>query len=68
MSALKNLLDRESTKLARQKANLEATELELEMGIGKANVVQGKIDRQKEAIVQTEANVKKLEAAVKKLK
>lgn len=66
MSAIKDLLNREEGKLVRQKANHEATKAEQEL-LGDSAIIRGKLDRQAEAIKQTEANIKKLAAAVKKL-
>lgn len=66
MSAIKDLLTREEGKLVRQKANHEATKVEQEL-LGDSATIRGKLDRQVEAIKQTEANIKKLAAAVKKL-
>lgn len=66
MSGIKALLDREEAKLIRQKANHEATKAEQEI-LGDSAIVRGKLERQAEAMKQTEANIKKLKAAVAKL-
>lgn len=63
---IKALLAREEAKLIRQNENHEATKIEQEL-LGDSAIVRGKLERQIEAIKQTEANIKKLTAAVKKL-
>ena len=65
-NGIKALLAREEAKLIRQNDNHEATKMEQEI-LGDNAVVRGKLERQEAAIKQTETNIKKLAAAVKKL-
>lgn len=64
---IKAALAKEQQKLARQLENHEATKVVIDI-LGDNTKEQNKLERQAEAIKQTEANIKKLEAAVKKLK
>ena len=64
---LKAALAKEEAKLTRQIENHEATKAVVEV-LGETQIDRNKMDRQLEAIEQTKANIKKLEAAVKKLK
>ena len=65
-NGIKALLAREENKLVRQLENHEATKVEQEV-LGDSAVVRGKLERQADAMKQTRANIKKLQAAVSKL-
>lgn len=65
-NGIKALLAREEGKLVRQIENHEATKTEQEI-LGDSATVRGKLERQKVAMTQTKANIKKLKAAVAKL-
>jgi uncharacterized protein with HEPN domain len=66
MSGIKAALDRELVKLARQKDNRDATIAVIEV-LGESVKETNKLARQEEAIKDTEANIKKLKAAVEAL-
>jgi hypothetical protein len=63
-AAIKLLIQREEGKLARQQGNHEATVVEYEV-LDQSQKVANKLEAQKKAIAETEANLKKLRAAIK---
>ena len=61
--SIKNLLQREETKLVRQERNLETTKTEIEI-LGDSAIRRGKVERQEQAIKDTKSNIAKLKKAV----
>ena len=64
---IKAALANEQAKLGRQEENHEATKVVAEV-LGTDIKTQNKLDRQIQAMEETKANIKKLEAAASKLK
>lgn len=66
-NAIQAALAKELSKLARQKENHEATQAVIEI-LGDNPKERGKLERQAEAMKETEANIRKLQAAIGKSK
>ena len=62
--AIKAAIEQYNVKLKRQEANLAGTQSVAKI-LGSDSTVEAKIARQKEAVANTKADIKKLEAALK---
>ena len=63
--ALTIALGKEETKLKRQQANVESIEAAIAV-LGESAKELAKLERAKESIKETESNIRKLRAAIKK--